>query len=223
MKKSNQYIVLEEKKVKELASEYKKKGYQVFMYPKKDEIPKFLKSYEPDLIVKNDIENLVIEVKSKFTMQGSTQLKTFIELIDKEEGWNFELVLTNPRKRNISAGEEIETTSQNEINIRLSEVERLLENEFLEPSFLMLWSIFEAISRRSLSEYKKESSKQTLSLIKELFSYGLINRNEYTTLEILFRQRNYLVHGFYHKTQKITKQKVIQFKEMLEKLNENKI
>ena len=81
----NYYIELEERKVKELANEYKKKGYTVFMYPTKENIPDFLGDYKPDLIAISDREKLVIEVKSKSTIKSSEKLTNYIELINRQE------------------------------------------------------------------------------------------------------------------------------------------
>lgn len=221
MKDRNQYIILEEKKVKELATEYKKKGYQVFMYPTEDQTPKFLKGYKPDLIAKNEFEKIIFEIKSQYSIRNSDKLKDYLELISKKEDWTFELVLTNPRKRTIDPGEEIFHTSNKEIQTKLEEVRRLIELNFVEPAFLMLWSIFEAVSRPLINEFKKSKTTATLSIIKELFSYGLINRNDYKNLEMLFKERNNLIHGFYRKGQKITKIKVVQFEKIIVNLRRN--
>lgn len=221
MMEKNYYIELEERKVKELANEYKKKGYTVFMYPSKENIPNFLGDYQPDLIAISDKEKLVIEVKSKSTIKSSEKLTSYIELINRQEEWKFELVLTNPRKKIPNERDEIRFIDTKQISRRLIEIEKMTRSKFIEPAFLYAWTVFEAVSRNQLISYKKQSKSNIGSLIKELFSYGIINKSDYNFLEKCYYQRNHLVHGFYNRSNDINENQVHKFVKIIKQINEN--
>lgn len=77
------YFKREQDKIKELAKEYKNKGYEVIVQPSLKELPSFLKnaSYQPDLIVRSPKENLVIEVKSSESIASARNLEKFLFLL----------------------------------------------------------------------------------------------------------------------------------------------
>ena len=55
------------RKIKDLARDYEKKGFEVSISPKGDAIPRFIKelNFMPDLIAKSQEETYVIEVSSR--------------------------------------------------------------------------------------------------------------------------------------------------------------
>ncbi|NER15124.1 hypothetical protein GWK08_16840 [Leptobacterium flavescens] len=221
MMQKDYYIELEEKKVRELANEYKKKGYLVYTYPSKENVPPFLDDYKPDLIAISENEKLIIEVKSKSSIKSSDKLTNYIELINRQKEWKFELVLTNPKKKISNEHLLSNFVEIEEIDRRLNEINELIQANFLEPAFLYAWVVFEAVSRNQLVTYKKQSKSNIESLIKELFSYGIVNKAEYNFLQNSFHQRNNLIHGFYNKTNNINEKKIKEFVKLITQIKEN--
>ena len=56
--------IRERRKIREVAREYRRAGYEVLVEPSGPQVPAFLGDYRPDLIAVGDRESVVIEVKS---------------------------------------------------------------------------------------------------------------------------------------------------------------
>lgn len=185
---------LEEKKIKELVNDYTKKGYTVFSNPKLHDVPDFLKNFSPDIIAISNDDKVIIEVKSKATLPNSKELENMANLIKQQVGWRFELVITN--SKNIEA-EDREELSLNEVTNMLNEAEKLLEANYLKASFITVWSVLETVIRSTLkSEKVKSWNYSVLQSIKNLYTFGLVSKEEYDFLQSQFKIRNLVVHGF---------------------------
>src|SRR5262245_1154548 len=84
----------ESDRVRELANEYRRKGYGVHAPSNQDDVPDFLRgtNYIPDLVVQSPRENLVIEVKARRSESALKQLSNISELVNRQPGWEFVLV-----------------------------------------------------------------------------------------------------------------------------------
>ena len=60
----------EREQLLKLAENYRQKGYEIFLHPNLEDLPDFLKSYRPDLIVRRGEEAVVIEVKSRASLNS---------------------------------------------------------------------------------------------------------------------------------------------------------
>lgn len=195
-------IQREQRRIKELAREYEEKGFQVFIEPKKDLLPEFLKDYQPDLILKKGEINIVVEVKTSETIKSSEYLKELSARINSLENWKFELVITNPRVKDNLRNNRYQEFSLLELENRLNKVSNSIDKNFLEPHFLYAWSLFEASSRAILKadQPKSERKLSPTANIKQLYSYGIIGRIDYEWLNKISHIRNHIVHG--HSIQK---------------------
>jgi|688.fasta_scaffold312258_1 uncharacterized protein YutE (UPF0331/DUF86 family) len=191
-----------ERRIKEIAKDYESRGFTVIINPRESELPQFLKGFEPDIIARGETESVVIEVKTKGHIN---ELKRFEELannISQKKNWRFELVFTNPQEQPIRTSSE-KTLDISKIKQRLIEIEKLKSTSQYSAAFLLGWATLEAAIRLKLQNEKSDSvNKATLSIIKTLFSLGLINQHDYRKLEKLNHIRNYLIHGFDQKIDK---------------------
>lgn len=185
-----------ERRIKEIAKDYESRGFKVSINPKQSELPQFLKGFEPDIIAKNDIESVVIEVKTKGNISELKQFESLANTISQKKNWRFELVFTNPIEQTIHSG------FKNELSIdkqktRIIEIKQLMQQNHYDAAFLLGWATLEAAIRMKLNYEKSEAlNKPTLSIIKTIYSLGHINQHDYKNLEKLNNQRNYLIHGF---------------------------
>ena len=83
---------LQARKLKEVATEYRRKGYSVVVKPRGKELPRFLSDLQIDLLAESDAERVVIEVKSGKELQDSPEMARIAERIEKKPA------LTSPRK-----------------------------------------------------------------------------------------------------------------------------
>lgn len=175
--------------IKERAINYKNKGYAVTIAPESDQLPDFLKEFPVDLIAKNELETVVIEVKSR---QGLKENLSIIDRMDEvikaHPGWRFELILLK---------DEPEPLPEIDPNAILDEVENLQNSGYDNAGLLLVWGVIEVglrrIANREGIEFKQKSFDY---LLKELVSLGLIEDNIYKVLWKAMKIRNAIAHGY---------------------------
>ncbi|MEO0457595.1 MAG: hypothetical protein AAF152_13590 [Cyanobacteria bacterium P01_A01_bin.114] len=198
---------LERERLLKLAEAYRSQGYEVSFHPNSEDLPDFLKNYRPDLIVRRGDESVIVEVKSRSSLNfSSTQyLRNLAQVVEQHPGWRFELVVTNPE--DVPYSQKAESSLQkSDIEARL-QVARQLATQHLESAILYSWSLVEA-TLRLVAESEKLSLQRFDSsyLVKQLATEGLISRSEYQLLMNALSLRNTIAHGF--KTTQLTQEPV---------------
>ena len=209
---------LERERLLILAEAYRDKGYEVSFHPNLEDLPDFLKNYQPDMIVRRGDEAVVIEVTSRSSLNSSTQyLRNLAQVVDQHPGWRFELVMTNPEDAIYSSKAE-ESLQEPEIESRL-QIARQLATQHIESAILYSWSLVEAtlrlvVEKEGLSLQRFDS----LYLVKQLATEGVISQSEYQLLMNARSLRNAISHGF--KTTQLTESSVYELIEITEQLLE---
>lgn len=208
---------IERERLLKLAEEYRDKGYDILLHPNSEDLPDFLRNYRPDMIVRREDEVVVIEVKSRLSLNSSSTqyLQSLAQVIEQHPGWRFELVMTNPEE--VVYSEKAEGSLQeHEIRSRLIEVSQLLE-KYPESAILYSWSLVEA-TLRLVAEKEGLSLRRfdPLYLVKLLAIEGVISQSEYQLLINSLSIRNAVAHGF--KTTQVTQDSVHKLLEITEQL-----
>jgi hypothetical protein len=191
----NSTAELEKRRVREVAKEYRQKGYEVIVHPEKDQLPPFLSNYKPDLIARSEDETVVLEIKSHFSLSRSDYFSSLAENIKRHPGYRFELVVTNPKNRSSLPTQRL--LSAEDIFSRISDARALVKKRYYEAALLLSWATAEGALR--LLADREDVSLERLNpsfVIKQLTSLGLIPRNDYRTLERGMELRNAVIHGF---------------------------
>jgi hypothetical protein len=91
---------LEHRRLLRVAREYRQKGYNVVVRPSPTELPPAFAKCPFDMIVEGNGKKIAVEVRNKenLTLNGSEDLRRMTTLVEQEPGWEFELVVTNPRR-----------------------------------------------------------------------------------------------------------------------------
>lgn len=215
---------IERERLLKLAEEYRDKGYKISIHPNPEDLPDFLRNYSPDMIARREDETVVIEVKSRSSLNSlsAQYLPNLAQVIEQHAGWRFELVMTNPEDVTYSVKAE-SSLQANEIKSRLKVASQLLE-QHPESAILYSWSLVEA-TLRLVAEEEGLSSRifDPLSLVKQLAIEGIISRSEYQLLMDSRSLRNAVAHGF--KTTLITPDSVENLikitEQLLETINSN--
>ncbi|WP_353260000.1 hypothetical protein [Prochlorothrix hollandica] len=208
---------LERERLLQLAEEYHGKGYEIFFHPNPEDLPDFLRNYRPDMIVRRGDEAVIIEVKSRRSLNSSSRqyLQNLAQSVEQHPGWRFELVMTNPEDVVYSSRAE-SSLQQSEIETRL-QVARQLATQHPESAILYSWSLVEA-TLRLVAEHEEMSLQRldSLYLVKQLVTEGVISRPEYQLLMDALSLRNAIAHGF--KATQITQESVYQLIDVAEQL-----
>jgi uncharacterized protein YutE (UPF0331/DUF86 family) len=208
---------IERDRLLQLAEEYRNKGYDISFHPNPEDLPDFLKNYRPDMIVRRENEAVIIEVKSRRSLNSSSSqyLQNLAQSVEQHPGWRFELVMTNPEDAAYSPKAE-SSLQQSEIETRL-QVARQLAAQHPESAILYSWSLVEA-TLRLVAEHEALSLQRldSLYLVKQLVTEGVISRPEYQLLMDALSSRNAIAHGF--KATQITQGSVNELIDVAEQL-----
>ena len=186
---------LERSRLLELVTEYRQKGYEVLLSPKPEELPDFLRSYRPDMIVSRGEEKVVIDVKSRPSIASAQYLQGLAQAVEEHPGWRVELVMTNPEDALYSAKVE-GSLQEHEIKSQL-QVARELTVHHPESAILYAWSLAEATLRLLANKEGLDLQRpEPLRLLKQLATEGVISKAEYQSLMNAFALRNAIAHGF---------------------------
>jgi len=206
---------LERERLLELAEEYSQKGYEVLLQPKPEDLPEFLRSYHPNMIVRRGEEAVVIEVKSRPSIASAQDLQGLAQVVQEHPGWRVELVMTNRKDAQYFA--EVEgSLEEHEIKSQL-QVARELTVHHPESAILYAWSLAEATLRLLVNQEGLCLPRlEPLYLLKQLATEGVISQPDYQLLMNTFRLRNAIAHGF--KTSQLTPSSVFDLIEVTEQL-----
>lgn len=91
---------LEHRRLLRLAREYSRAGYEVMLYPVDEDLPQVLEGCSIGLVAKGKEEVVVADVRSRhnLTLNGSADLRQLAEKVETLPGWEFNLIVTNPRQ-----------------------------------------------------------------------------------------------------------------------------
>ncbi len=214
MKKSSNHL----KAVEDIANSYKAEGYQVKLHPTSLDLPRFLKPYRPDLIVTNGREKVVVEVKTRREIIGSSEITNLAKAIESRPGWRFDLALIKPEK--VTNTDILKASIRYDTVIeRLATARKLAAQENVEAALLIAWSAGEVVLRKvAQAQDVRIQPFQPAAAIKSLHSFGVIGWRDYEFLRKSHETRNHIAHGL--RQPKLSKQTADRLIRLIEKLLE---
>lgn len=183
-------------KLQEIAADYAARGYEVLVEPQPEQLPAFLAGFRPDLVARRPQDAVVVEVKVGTQTAASERFRELAETIQHQPGWRFSLVVIDPRSDEVTPTMQPLLERQDIVD-RLGQAEALLKTGATDAAFLLLWVAVEALLRHMATREGLPLARvPSSSLMKELFSLGLLSRSELEVAQRTFAVRNALVHGF---------------------------
>ena len=187
----------EHQRLREVAREYRQRGYDVLIEPRPDQLPDFLAQFRVDILARNPTENVIVEVRTQASLTAAPELDGIAQALHNKPSWRFELVVTNPRDRSSLQFQDATSLDRLDIIYRLHEARQLSEQEHGEAALLLTWSATEALLRyiaevESVSIIQHDPSQVT----KSLFVYGVLNKEQYQALQDGLQARNRIAHGY---------------------------
>jgi uncharacterized protein YutE (UPF0331/DUF86 family) len=186
----------ERQRARAIAEEYRSRGYEVIEQPAPGQLPEFLASYRPDLLVRRGDEATIVVVKSRSSLAKEPQITELARLLPAKPHWNFELVVVGEGEQ-LSTPEGARPFTRDDVLQGIEEAERLVASGFSEAALLSAWSISEATVRLLTEEEGIVlDGYSPLYILKQAAINGVISRDEYNFLTMVMKYRNALVHGF---------------------------
>jgi uncharacterized protein YutE (UPF0331/DUF86 family) len=183
-------------KLQEIAADYRAQGYDVHIEPGPEEVPAFLAGFRPALIARGPRDSVVVEVKVGTTTAASERFRELAELIRQQPGWRFALVVIDPRSDEVAPSAQ-PLLNRQAIADHLERAKELLRAGLNDAAFLLRWVATEAILRHiATREGLPLERLPSSTLLKELFSLGILSRDDLQMTQRALSMRNALVHGF---------------------------
>jgi hypothetical protein len=185
----------EENRIADIANEYRRKGYKVTINPSRSSLPSFLRNYQPDIIAEGEGESVVIEVTSRRSLAYDDRIYRIAEIVGKQLGWRFDLVMTNP-KGNALISSESRLPNIEELSKRLMKARKLVNHGDLEAAISIAWSAAEGLLRLIGKDEHIDLERQPSPYVtKKLYSLGLVDDSSYRQLSDFYKVRNSISHG----------------------------
>jgi uncharacterized protein YutE (UPF0331/DUF86 family) len=186
---------LESTKLEQIASEYRRKGYEVVVRPLAPDLPRFLAHFQPDLIARSQRDSVVVEVKSSPDLV-SDAIVAMAEAVEAQPAWRFEIAVVNPpMPEELPADGELVPHARAQVLLR--QAMDLSREKRYEAAAIVAWSAAEAIFRRLARANGVESERKSSgTVLKQLYALGLISADQYETFERTMRFRNAFAHGY---------------------------
>jgi hypothetical protein len=189
-------ITSERDAIRQYADWYSRQGYRVSVEPPPRELPEFLRTLAPDLIVQRDGENIVVEIKTS-SPASFEQVQQLARALEHRAGWKLQVVYADLADPEWAPPAQLPDIS--ELSARLSNVATVEgDGDQRRLEFLLLWSIIEAAGRHRLSPLKIPPTRRISSsaLINMLLTEGIIEDDDYSVLRRGLAVRNAIAHGF---------------------------
>jgi REase_AHJR-like protein len=185
---------------RQVAEDYRAKGYEVTLRPRSNLLPPSLAAYEPDILARKGDEAIVIEIRSRPASRRQPPLEGLARAVRALPGWRLELVLAEPD----IAFPLPDTTlpwSEREAGRALDEAEQLLKAGHTEAALLMAWAGTEATLRHVAErEDVKAERNEANFLLERLTTEGVLGQREYQVLRDALAFRNAIAHGLKPRT-----------------------
>ncbi len=189
-------LVSERQRIERIAEEYRSKGYDVLVEPSGPDLPSFLGDHRPDLIARRGDERLIIELKPSLSRAEPERARNLAERVEKELGWKLVLIATSPAEE-LLPGEQLPLLSLPEVEQHLRHARQLLNSGRLEAALLLAWAAVES-QLRALAKREEipMPRPETPTLLRQLVSLGIIDREQHRVLADAYKARSAVAHGF---------------------------
>jgi HEPN domain-containing protein len=188
-----------EYEIKRVAETYEAHGYEVTSWPTAEDLPEYAKDFTVELLGKRGNEGVLVSVKKdRGEVAADPNLTRYAEVTHAQKGWRFDLAILEAEKPNAKDIDGAMDFSEQDVERSFSESLDLVDRGFLRPAVITAWAAFESAMRQRLRAAGERAGwgSSPRSMLNELYSNGMIDRDEFLRLEALSRLRNQIVHGF---------------------------
>ena len=164
--------------------------------PERDQLPSFMKGFSPDLLMRKGDESVVVEIKSRPTMEREGRPSGLAGVVRDRPGWNYWLVPVNVGEQ-LRVPKGVRSFTREDVLDCAAESERLLDAGFADAAFIQACAAAEGAVRILLDEegelLGRPPSEHAITLAAQ---EGVISMECYFFLRDALRKRNALAHGF---------------------------
>lgn len=180
---------------RKVAEEYRSRGFDVIVRPRRGQLPEPLAGFEPDIVARKGDETVIVEVKSRQSLRHEPRVEPLVRAIEEVPGARFELVIARP---DISSPlpERTRPWREREAAAALYEAVQLLDKGHQIAALLLGWAGAEAALRLlAARENVKVERRDASYLLNRLVGEGVLDDRQYRSLRHGLEVRNAVAHG----------------------------
>ena len=179
-----------------IAQEYRARGYDVIVAPAASDVPDFLHGLRPDIVARGPKDSILIEIQNRESARDAERLRALASRVEGHPGWRLVVVSAGTGTR-LLPDENVRPLNVQKIREMLAEGRAFLRSGHQEAAILVSWAALEAAMRCVAERHTLDLPRpDTWSLMRELVSNGLLERDAYQPLTDAFRLRSAFAHGF---------------------------
>ena len=187
---------LEGKRAQDIADEYRRRGYEVTIGPTEEQLPPFLAGFSPDILMEKGDKSVVVEVRSRPTMEKEGRPSGLAGAVRDRPGWTYWLSQVNVGEQ-LRVPKGVRAFSREDVFRCAAESERLLEAGLADEAFVRACAAADGAVRILLDEEGELLGRPPAEhAISQATHEGIISMECYFLLRDALRRRNALVHGF---------------------------
>ena len=184
----------------QLAGRYRAQGYVVTIEPGPDDLPDFARGFDVKLCCRRDGGGvLVAAFADQAALAADPRVSMYAETTSAQPAWRFDLAILGPLvpRPDPNLGD-VRDLSADQIRGAVATAERAADLGFAREVFVTSWGTLEAAARLRLHQMPVAGRAPTpwRELASGLLSDAAISYDEFDRLNVLFRTRNRLAHGF---------------------------
>ena len=185
--------------IERVAEDYRSRGYDVVISPSPADLPDFLRDVQADILARKKDDSVLIEVKHSIASTDTDKMRSIAQKVAGRPGWRFVLV-SPPPDPSTFGDERYESLQPSDVPAMLAEA-LALGASHPQASLLLAWSVLEAAMRIAAERHELHPARwDAASLMRELVSNGILEREAYAPLNAAFNLRNAVAHGHAPKT-----------------------
>lgn len=174
-----------------MRAHYEGRGYDFVVKPHRSQLPDFLLSSPPDAIATKPGDNIAIEFVSRVQSAARPSIVAIRDALKDRPDWQLTVVHMGGERFD---ARELPVVDKDAILRRVSEVERLAEDDHTAAAFVMAWGLLEA-ALNSLYPDADKHPRLPGTVIQTLSMNGHISYELERALRPLIGLRNQIVHG----------------------------
>jgi hypothetical protein len=188
-----------EEELDRIAALYRRQGYEVVIRPGPTQLPAFAHDFKVELLAHRADQGVLVAIKkNRQAIAADGNIQRYAETTGLQPGWRFDFVILEPENtlaRELVGAKEF---SDEDILGSLEQATRLVRDGLDQYAVVAAWAAFEAAMRTHLRLSGQEAGWGTppREMLRELYSAGAFAPEEFARIDLAFRLRNQIVHGF---------------------------
>ncbi len=187
---------MEGRRAQEIADEWRSRGYEVAIGPTQEQLPPFLAGFSPDLLMKKGDRAIVVEVRSRPTMEKEGRPSGLAAALEERPGWTYWLSQVNVGEQ-LRVPKGVRAFTREDVLDCAAQSERLLEAGFADAAFVQACAAAVGAVRILLDEEGELLGRPPSEhAISQATHEGIISSECYFLLTDAVSRRDALVNGF---------------------------